>query len=64
MSIRLTLFDAAAGGAAQSEPVVIENAQAVNGIFTIYPNFYSALTNNNQGKFLEIVVRPGAASGA
>jgi hypothetical protein len=61
--LRFQAFDAATGGAAQSENISIENAQVTNGIFTVNLSFGSALNENPNAKFLEIAVRPGAASG-
>lgn len=61
--LRLTLFDALSGGTAQSAPVVIENAQVTNGIFTVHPNFSSSFTANQAARFLEIAVRAGNSTG-
>ena len=61
--LRFTVFDALTGGTAQSESLVVENVQVANGVFTVQLNFGSSFANNNNAKFLEIAVRPGAASG-
>lgn len=62
--LRFTVFDALTNGTAQSSSVRIENAQVTNGIFTVPLNFGSALANNLKANFIEIAVRPGAASGS
>jgi hypothetical protein len=61
--LRFTAFDALTGGAAQSAVVAIENAQVTNGIFTVQLNFYSAFSNNNNARFLEIAVRAATSTG-
>jgi hypothetical protein len=62
--LRFTAFDALTGGAAQSAAVTVENVAAANGIFTVPLNFGSSFASNNKARFLEIEVRPGAATGS
>lgn len=61
--LRFTVFNALTEGAAQSESLVVENAQVTNSVFTVNLNFASTFYNNPNAKFLEIGVRPGAAAG-
>ncbi len=57
-------FDAATGGAAQSELITLQDVQVTNGIFTVPLNFGSTFSNNLKSRFLEIGVRAGSSTGA
>jgi len=61
--LRFTVFSALTEGMAQSEALIVENAQVTNGVFTVNLNFGASFYNNPNAKFLEIAVRPGTASG-
>lgn len=61
--LRFTVFSALTEGVAQSEALIVENAQVRNGVFTVNLNFGSSFYNNPNAKFLEIAVRAGAANG-
>ena len=62
--MQFTVYDALAGGTAQSEMLTVANVQVTNGVFTAPLNFGASLFNNNNARFLEIGVRPGGGSGA
>lgn len=62
--LQFTAFDQLTGGAAQGDNIVVEDASVANGVFTVQLNFYSALHNNPNARFLEIGVRAGTATGA
>jgi hypothetical protein len=60
--LQFTAYDALTGGTPQSDAVIVENVPVTNGIFTVQINFGSALMGNNKTRFLEIGVRPEAAT--
>ncbi len=62
--LQFTAYAASTGGTAQSEKIIIENAQVTNGVFTVHLDFGSSLSNNNNAQFLEIGVRAGTSTGA
>lgn len=61
--LQFQAFDAETGGTSQSGLITIENVQVTNGVFTVPLKFGSTLFNNFKARFLEIGVRPGAATG-
>jgi hypothetical protein len=58
--LRFTVYDALTGGAAQGDAVAAANVAVSNGVFTVPLDFYSALSGNNNARFLEIAVRPAS----
>jgi hypothetical protein len=61
--LRFTVYNTLTGGAAQGDPITVENAQVTNGVFTVQLNFASAFYNNPNAQYMQIEVRPGASSG-
>ena len=61
--LQFTAYDALTGGTAQTESLIIDDVQVTSGIFTVSLAFGSSITNNNNFKFFEIRVRPGADTG-
>lgn len=57
---RFTLYNAASGGAAQSETLTTPNVAVSNGVFTAQLNFGPSLFGKNAPRFLEIAVRPAS----
>ena len=61
--LQFQTFDTETGGTSQSGLITVENVQVTNGVFTVPLKFGSTFMNNFKARFLEIKVRPGAATG-
>lgn len=62
--MQFTVYDALAGGTAQSEMLTVANVQVTNGVFTVPLNFGSSFYNNGSARYLEIGVRQAGATSA
>ena len=62
--LQFQAFDAATGGAAQSDLITVENVQVTNGVFTVQLFFGAAFAGNSKARFLQIGVRPGNSTDA
>lgn len=62
--LRFTFYDTVTGGVMQGGAIVVENVPVSNGIFTVQLDVDSTFINKTLNpRFLEIAVRPGAATG-
>jgi len=61
--LAFTLMDAASGGVAVGPSVFLNDVPVANGLFTVPLDFGSAALNGS-ARWLSILVRPGASSGA
>lgn len=61
--LQFELYENSTGGTALAT-VALENVQVTNGVFTVQLNFSPDSYNKNNGRFLQIGVRPGTDTGA
>jgi hypothetical protein len=60
--LRFTLYDAGTGGNPVGSPVLVEDRQVTNGLFTVTLDFGNVF--NGDARWLQIDVRPGISTGA